>query len=59
MRLQLSDPFEILLAWSDTRIRIASDQTALAALVEAGVPIEPGRITVGCGTCATTLSRAI
>lgn len=49
----LNEPFEILLVWSETTISVASDQTALAALHEAGVPVEPGCMTGGCGSCAT------
>ena len=53
MRQVLGEAFEILLAWSDTTITVAPDQTALAALLEAGVPVEPGCMTGGCGACAT------
>lgn len=49
----LNQPFEIFLVWSETTIAVAADQTALAALVEAGVPIEVGCMTGGCGSCTT------
>lgn len=49
----LGEPFEILLVWSETTLEVASDQSALAVLVAAGVPIEPGCMTGGCGECAT------
>lgn len=53
MQSVLSEPFEILLVWSETAISVASDQTALTALLQAGVPVEPGCMTGGCGSCAT------
>jgi vanillate O-demethylase ferredoxin subunit len=53
MQLILNEPFEILLVWSETTILVASDQTALAVLLKAGVPVEPGCMTGGCGSCAT------
>lgn len=46
-------PFEILLAWSDRVLLVGADQTALEVLIAAGVPIEPGCQTGGCGMCAT------
>jgi vanillate O-demethylase ferredoxin subunit len=45
--------FTILLAWSERAISVAPRQTALAALVAAGIPVEPGCMTGGCGSCAT------
>ena len=45
--------FGIWLVWSDVRLHIAADHTALSVLQEAGVPIEPGCMTGGCGDCAT------
>jgi len=45
--------FEIWLVWSDVRLSIPDDRSALAVLLEAGVPIEPGCLTGGCGECAT------
>ncbi|HVY41948.1 MAG TPA: 2Fe-2S iron-sulfur cluster binding domain-containing protein [Hyphomicrobiaceae bacterium] len=47
------DPFEVLLIWSERTLTVASHQTALEVLVAAGVPIEPGCMTGGCGACAT------
>jgi ferredoxin len=45
--------FEILLIWSETTLSVGAQQTALAALVEAGVSVEPGCLTGGCGMCVT------
>jgi ferredoxin len=45
--------FEILLAWSDVTLTAEPGQTALAALLSAGVAIEPGCGSGGCGMCAT------
>lgn len=45
--------FEIYLAWSDTILSVAPGETALQVLLAAGVPIEPGCQTGGCGSCAT------
>jgi ferredoxin len=47
------DTFEIYLAWSDTSLRVRSGQTALQALTEAVVAVEPGCQTGGCGMCVT------
>ena len=47
------DTFEIWLVWSDVRLTVAPGQSALNALLEAGVPGEPGCMTGGCGECAT------
>jgi ferredoxin len=44
--------FDIYLAWSDRRLRVGPHTSALAALLEAGIPIEPGCQTGGCGSCA-------
>jgi ferredoxin len=49
----VADTFEIYLAWSDTTLTVRPDQTALQALTEAGVAVEPGCQTGGCGMCAT------
>ncbi len=46
-------PFEILLAWSDRVLPVAADTTALAALLAAGIAVEPGCMTGGCGMCVT------
>lgn len=48
-----SHAFEILLAWSDVTLTVGPDQTALDVLLSAGVAIEPGCGTGGCGMCAT------
>lgn len=48
-----SGAFEIHLAWSDTTLTVAAGQSALQALLDAGVAIEPGCQTGGCGMCAT------
>ena len=45
--------FEIWLVWSDKRIVVAPQQTALEALLSANVPIEPGCQVGGCGECVT------
>lgn len=44
--------FEIYLAWSDRTLVVGRDETALGVLVSAGVPIDPGCQTGGCGACA-------
>ena len=43
--------FEIYLAWSDRCLRVDQDATALAVLLAAGVPVEIGCQTGGCGSC--------
>ena len=45
--------FEIYLVWSDTTLTVRPGQTALQALTEAGVAVEPGCQTGGCGMCVT------
>ncbi|MGD9828872.1 MAG: 2Fe-2S iron-sulfur cluster-binding protein [Hyphomicrobiaceae bacterium] len=45
--------FEIFLAWSETTLVVAPHQTALEVLIAAGLPVEPGCQTGGCGMCAT------
>jgi ferredoxin len=44
--------FDIYLAWSDRTVRVQAASTALAALLTAGVAVEPGCQTGGCGSCA-------
>lgn len=48
-----SPEFEIYLAWSDVTLTVGPTQSALQVLLEAGLPIEPGCQTGGCGTCVT------
>ncbi|MDX2205897.1 MAG: 2Fe-2S iron-sulfur cluster binding domain-containing protein [Hyphomicrobiaceae bacterium] len=48
-----SGPFEIYLAWSDVTLTVGAGESALQVLVAAGLPIEPGCQTGGCGTCVT------
>lgn len=45
--------FEIVLAWSEQTLHVGPGDSALAVLLAAGVPIEPGCQTGGCGMCAT------
>ena len=45
--------FEIFLAWTDRTLHVASGESALAALLAAGVPIEPGCQVGGCGAWVT------
>ncbi len=45
--------FEIYLAWSDVTLKVLPGESALHVLQAAGIPIEPGCMTGGCGTCAT------
>jgi len=47
------EPFEIHLAWSETTLAVSPGQSALEVLIAAGIPIEPGCQTGGCGMCAT------
>ncbi len=46
-------PFEIYLAWSDVTLTVPAHQTALAVLLAADYPIEPGCMTGSCGECLT------
>src|SRR6476661_3411728 len=41
-RTMQDDTFEIYLAWSDRRLHVGPDGTALGALLEAGLPVETG-----------------
>jgi ferredoxin len=43
--------FEIFLAWSETTLTVGPGQTVLQVLVDAGIPVEPGCQTGGCGMC--------
>lgn len=51
--MSTSEPFEIWLVWSDRRLLVPAEETALSVLRAAGVPVEPGCMTGGCGECAT------
>lgn len=52
-RVVSQQAFEIWLVWSDRRLEVPAGTAALTVLAEAGVPIEPGCMTGGCGSCAT------
>lgn len=45
--------FEIYLVWSERILKVRPEQSALQVLLEAGVPVEPGCETGGCGGCIT------
>lgn len=45
--------FEIHLAWSERTLVVGPGESALDVLIAAGVPVEPGCRTGGCGECAT------
>lgn len=47
-----TDTFEIYLAWSEVTLTVGPTQNALQVLLDAGLPVEPGCQTGGCGTCA-------
>ena len=47
------ETFEIYLAWSETTMTVPPGRSALEVLIEAGIAIEPGCQTGGCGMCAT------
>ena len=51
--VRLGEPFRIWLVWSDRWLEVGSHQSALSVLLAAGLPIEPGCLTGGCGECAT------
>ena len=46
-------PFEIYLAWSDRTLIVPAGQSALQVLLNAGIPIQPGCLSGGCGECVT------
>lgn len=46
-------PFEIYLAWTDERLQVPVNQSALDVMVAAGLPVEPGCGNGSCGTCVT------
>jgi vanillate O-demethylase ferredoxin subunit len=43
--------FEIYLAWSGTRLHVEPGTSVLAVLLAAGIPVETGCQTGGCGSC--------
>jgi ferredoxin len=43
--------FDIYLAWSDRIVRVEADMSTLAALLAAGLAVESGCQTGGCGCC--------
>ena len=45
--------FEIYLAWSETTLRVAADQSARDVMLAAGLPVEIGCGNGGCGMCVT------
>jgi len=51
--LQSDGSFEILLAWSDKTLLVRAGESALEVMVAAGLSVEPGCQTGGCGMCAT------
>lgn len=53
MIVDRNEPFEIWLVWSEKRIEVPANRTALSVLLDAGVAIEPGCLTGGCGECTT------
>ncbi len=48
-----ADAFETYLAWSDRALTVRPGQSALQALIDAGVAVEPRCQTGGCGMCVT------
>lgn len=48
-----STAFEIYLAWSDRTLIVPAGQSALQVLLDAGIPIQPGCLSGGCGECMT------
>jgi dimethylamine monooxygenase subunit B len=49
-----SDSFlEILLAWSEKTLLVSAGESALEVMIAAGLSVEPGCQTGGCGMCAT------
>lgn len=53
MSISALNTFEIYLAWSDVTLQVEPDRSALQVLLDAGIAIEPGCQTGGCGACAT------
>jgi ferredoxin len=51
--LRRDDSIEILLAWSERTLLVSAGESALEVMVAAGLSVEPGCQTGGCGMCAT------
>jgi dimethylamine monooxygenase subunit B len=51
--LRRDGSFEILLAWSERTLLVGAGESALEVMVAAGLAVEPGCQTGGCGMCAT------
>jgi ferredoxin len=49
----MTQAFDVWLVWSDRRLHVPEDKSALTVLLDADLPIEPGCMTGGCGECAT------
>jgi vanillate O-demethylase ferredoxin subunit len=47
------ETFKIFLVWAERTLVVGPNETALQIMVAAGIPIEPGCQTGGCGVCAT------
>lgn len=45
--------FEIFLVWTETTLIVGPEETALDVMLRAGLPVEPGCRTGGCGECVT------
>lgn len=50
--LSVTGAFEIYLAWSEISLTVGPAETALDVLIAAGIPVERGCGTGGCGMCA-------
>lgn len=48
-----NDSFEIFLAWTEKTLFVGPGKSALDVMLEAGLPIEAGCRTGGCGECVT------
>ena len=51
MPLPSDQPFEIHLAWSERTLKVGIGQSVLGVLLEAGVAVEQGCMSGGCGEC--------
>lgn len=45
--------FEIFLVWTEKTLIVGPEETALDVMLRAGLPVEPGCRTGGCGECVT------